>query len=202
MGAVSKLVDIPLEALRRVRELHQRIDEGTARIAAELGDRLRCGRGCHACCVDDLAVSRAEAAAIVTAFPEVLASRPATRGGCAMLDPTGACRIYVARPYVCRTQGLPLRWLERGDEAEVVEHRDICLLNDPPAASGESAPLESIDPRSCWTIGRAEQVLAAIETTSGGDGTRVALRDLFAAARMGPNGSAKDEIVTSSKKTS
>ena len=32
-------------------------------------------------------------------------------GACAFLDGEGGCRVYPDRPYVCRTQGLPLRWI-------------------------------------------------------------------------------------------
>ena len=54
--------------------------------------------------------------------PEVLRSEPHPPGACAMLDADGACRVYAARPYVCRTQGLPLRWAERrGMETEILE---------------------------------------------------------------------------------
>lgn len=174
-------IDVPLEALVRVRELHARVDESSTRIAGLLGERLRCARGCHACCVDDLSVSRVEAAAIVDAFPHVLDSAPREPGACAMLDDDGACRVYAARPYVCRTQGLPLRWVEiEGEEA--LEHRDICPLNDPPASSGEASPLEEMPADRCWTIGRAETALAAIDRIASGgrEPDRVRLRDLFA----------------------
>ncbi len=95
-----------------------------------------------------------------------------------MLDADGACRIYEVRPYVCRTQGLPLRWVEAA-----VERRDICPLNEP----GE--PIEELPEDACWELGPIEERLAATELEEGraaGDSgapeatrPRVRLRDLF-----------------------
>lgn len=103
-----------------------------------------------------------EAERIRRDFPAVLQEAPATEG-CAFLGPDGGCRVYAARPYVCRTQGLPLRWAEAG-----VEHRDICPLND------EGPPIEGLPIEACWTIGPVEARLAAVS-----QGDRVALRSLF-----------------------
>ncbi|MFH1568638.1 MAG: YkgJ family cysteine cluster protein, partial [Gemmatimonadota bacterium] len=94
-------------------------------------------------------------------------------GACAFLDAEGACRIYPQRPYVCRTQGLPLRWLDEVDGA-TVELRDICPLNE------EGVPIEELDAAACWTIGPAEGALAEFQARAdGGQGRRVALRGLF-----------------------
>ncbi len=86
-----------------------------------------------------------------------------------MLGAEGECRVYASRPYVCRTQGLPLRWAEAG-----TERRDICPLND---AAGD---LLELPPEACWTLGPVEQRLAAAQArASGGEATRVTLRSLF-----------------------
>ena len=90
---------------------------------------------------------------------------------CAFLDAEGACRIYADRPYVCRTQGLPLRWIEE-DFDETIEYRDICPLN----AAGE--PVEDLEAADCWTIGPFEEELSMIQAGTG-DSARVPLRDLF-----------------------
>ena len=86
------------------------------------------------------------------------------------------CRIYEQRPYVCRTQGLPLRWLDAGPSGETVEYRDVCPLNE-----GEGAPpIESLDPSACWAIGPVEGKLAQLQAETGDPGRRVPLRSLFA----------------------
>ena len=110
-----------------LRNLHEEVDRAAGALAERHRARLRCGRGCHACCVDGITVFEVEADRIRAAHGELLASgQPRPRGACAFLGDAGECRIYPDRPYVCRTQGLPLRWVD--DEA--VERRDICPLNE------------------------------------------------------------------------
>ena len=150
--------------------LHNDVDREAQTIAAKHGARLRCTRGCSACCVDDLTVFEIEADAIREAHGELLSTGvPHPEGACAFLDDEGACRIYDARPYVCRTQGLPLRWF-----AEQGEYRDICPLNEP-----DGPPLTELPEDSCWTIGPVEGRLAGLQRERGPEGARVALRSLF-----------------------
>jgi len=159
-----------------VRRLHDEIDIQAAHVAQLHGSRLRCGLGCVACCQDDLGVFEVEAEAIRQAFPTLLAEGvPHAVGACAFLSEDGACRIYAQRPYVCRTQGLPLRWLDEDDDGMVMEMRDICPLND------EGGPaVETLEPEACWTIGPCEESLALLEERwDQGEMRRVRLRDLF-----------------------
>jgi Fe-S-cluster containining protein len=116
-------------------------------------------------------VFEVEAERIRTRHAGLLATgEPHARGACALLDAEGACRVYADRPYVCRTQGLPLRWI---DEGRGVELRDICPLNEP----GE--PLETLSESACWTLGETEARLAELQRDFGRAGQRVALRALF-----------------------
>jgi hypothetical protein len=166
------------DARNELEGLHEAVDRAAAALAERHRGRLRCGRGCSACCVDGLTVFEVEAERIRVEHGELLRSgRPHPPGACAFLGDAGECRIYPARPYVCRTQGLPLRWLEEGPGAEVVERRDICPLNE----AGE--PLETLRPEACWTLGPAEERLRRLAGGAGGAGggslRRVALRDLF-----------------------
>ena len=162
-----------------VGALHREVDREAGRIAASLGSRLRCGRGCSSCCCDDLTVFAVEAAWIADGYPELLRSgTPHPPGGCAFLDEQGACRIYPRRPLVCRTQGLPLRFTRPGPEPGSVEEvRDICPLNEP----GDPPLLELPEDR-CWLLGPFEGRLAALqEQATPGRPRRVRLRDLFGA---------------------
>ena len=135
--------------------------------------RSHCRQGCSACCTDDLTVFEIEAEGIRARHAELLATgTPHPIGACAFLDAEGGCRIYAERPYVCRTQGLPLRWLDE-DEAGLVEYRDICPLNE----AGE--PLDTLPAESCWTLGAVEGRLAALQVAAGGTLSRVPLRGLF-----------------------
>jgi uncharacterized protein len=155
----------------KLAALHARVDQAAAKLAAMHRGRLACRRGCIGCCVDELTVFEVEAERIRRAAPELLEhGTPHPPGRCAFLDAEGACRVYEARPYVCRTQGLPLRWIDDELEAEL---RDICELND------EGPAIETLEADACWTIGPVESELRALQ----GDGRRVALRDLFKAPR-------------------
>ncbi|MGH0033431.1 MAG: YkgJ family cysteine cluster protein [Myxococcota bacterium] len=155
--------------------LHEEVDREAARLAARHGSRLQCRRGCSACCVDDLTVFEIEARRIRAAHPALLGGEaPHAPGACAFLDGAGGCRIYADRPYVCRTQGLPLRWWAEDEREELVESRDVCPLN------AEGPALGSLAADDCWLIGPFEDRLRRLqEARDGGRGRRVALRSLF-----------------------
>lgn len=81
---------------------------------------------------------------------------------------------HAERPYVCRTQGLPLRWLAEDARGERVELRDICALHE----AGE--PIASQAEADCWTLGPFEERLRRIqESQDVGIGRCVTLRSLF-----------------------
>lgn len=157
--------------------LHAEVDAAALALALRHADRLQCRRGCHACCIDELTVTRIEAERIRRAHPQLLATgAPHPVGGCAFLDAEGACRIYAERPLVCRTQGLPLRMFFEDEAGEIEERRDICPLN----LEG-GPPLAALDEEALWLVGVHELRLSAIDEAAGGsDETRIRLRDLFA----------------------
>jgi uncharacterized protein len=171
-------ISTPLEGgvLASLRSLYDEVDHQAAQIADGHGTRLQCRHGCCQCCVDDLTVFEVEAENIRLRHTSLLAQQePHERGACAFLDPEGGCRIYADRPYVCRTQGLPLRWIDQGQDGELVELRDICPLND------EGTPIVELAADECWTIGPAEERLAELQQQfNSGQMTRVPLRSLFA----------------------
>jgi Fe-S-cluster containining protein len=165
------------EAVDWTEQLHAAVSELTRPIAAANAARSSCREGCSGCCSDGLTVFEIEAAVIARRHPELLASgMPHEEGACAFLDDKGRCRIYDARPYVCRTQGLPLRWLDEDEEGEPFESRDICPLNEP-----GGPPLEELPADACWSLGPIEERLAKRQAdVDGGERRRVALRSLFA----------------------
>ena len=162
-----------------VARLHGDVDRATRPLQVLHAARLQCKRGCSSCCVDELTVFAVEAEHIRRLHAELLATgTPHAPGACALLDEEGACRIYADRPYVCRTQGLPLRWIAE-DRAEPAELRDICPLNEP----GE--PIELLSAHDCWTLGPTEERLARLQLATSEPTARVRLRDLFSTIARG-----------------
>lgn len=169
------------ETVAWVERLHALVEEATRPIADAHAGRLACRAGCAGCCQDELTVFEIEAEVIRRRHPQVLAeATPHPEGGCALLDEAGNCRVYDARPYVCRTQGLPLRWLDEDEEGETYEARDVCPLNL------EGVPLEELPADEMWTLGPFEQRLAERQAAETGAPTRVALRSLFAGGGSSP----------------
>jgi uncharacterized protein len=160
--------------------LHDDVDRVVRRLVVFHGERLRCERGCSSCCVDDLSVFEVEAHQIRIHHATLLELElPHAAGACAFLDRNGACRIYAERPYVCRTQGLPLRWIDDEPKLESglsssVELRDICPLSE----AGD--PLELLREEDCFTLGPTEERLARLQCATALPSARVLLRSLFA----------------------
>ncbi|MCA9551988.1 MAG: YkgJ family cysteine cluster protein [Myxococcales bacterium] len=166
------------EAAAALVALHAEVDAEVAPLVTRHGARLTCQKGCSQCCVDDLTVFEVEAARIRANHAALLAEgQPHPAGACAFLDEAGACRIYPDRPYVCRTQGLPLRWEDEDDAGAWVERRDICALNE----AGEP-DLVALPAEDCWTLGPVEGRLATLQVRLTARPDRVRLRDLFEVA--------------------
>ena len=136
-------------------------------------DRLQCKKGCSACCVDNLEVMGLEAAYIKNKYPEVLNEKPNKLGQCAFLDETGACRVYEARPFICRTHGLPLQWEieENGQKSKVL---DICELNE------TETPLSDLADNQIFDVNMFEEILIGLQLNADlGKMDRVKLREMF-----------------------
>lgn len=171
--------DLRARARDMIATLHDIVEELTEPLERLHADRMQCQRGCAGCCLDDLTVFEVEAAHIAHGTGDALhGQKPAPAGACAFLDEKGACRIYEHRPYVCRTQGLPLRWVEEEPATgEVVEYRDICPLN-----IEEGRPLELLPNEELWSIGPLEHKLAELQRAHDPFSPlkRKPLRELFA----------------------
>lgn len=179
--------DIPLEILTEVMELQSEVSRRAQLVQRDLekhlGRHLVCRQGCHDCCVDDLTVFPVEAELIRRHNEPLLSfSQPHPPGKCAFLDGDGACRIYPWRPYVCRTQGLPLRWQDVDGEDNLIELRDICPLNQDEIEKADQN-LDHLSENMCWTLGQAESRLAGLQVQALGRFSeqlpRISLRDLF-----------------------
>jgi hypothetical protein len=99
----------------RFEELANKVDAFFARVAERHGADMQCTTGCSDCCHVRLTITAVEAAAIrahVATWPPEQRRNLANQGAsdrCAGLDAAGRCKIYAARPLVCRSHGVPIR---------------------------------------------------------------------------------------------
>jgi uncharacterized protein len=169
--------------VNRLAELTRKVDAFFARVAERHGADMQCATGCSDCCHVRLTITGVEAAAIrdhVAGWPAARRRALATTGPadhCAALDALGRCRIYDARPLVCRSHGVPIRMRRGGLPVVQACHRNFtrttpdadCVLDQ----ATLSATLLAVD---------AAARAAAEPPASGGSGPGVA-----GAAQRGPD---------------
>lgn len=151
-----------MAAMDEYRAVLAKVDAFAAQVAARAGAAMACRAGCAGCCQAGLTVSPVEAAAIAAhlerlppqARNAIAARAERHREGCVFLDEGGRCSVYEARPIVCRTQGLPLRYPPGFVPAEAVgidlgERGAVtwCPLNfaEAPPGPGEVLDAELVD---------------------------------------------------------
>jgi N-acetylglutamate synthase-like GNAT family acetyltransferase len=163
------------EIINALNEIYREVDQASGGLFDFHSQRLLCRQGCTGCCMDGITVFEVEAQNIIEQCHDLLDHGvPYPEGACPFLDTEGRCRIYMQRPYVCRTQGLPLRWIDETKNGDIVEMRDICPVNDTGPA------IVTLPEEQCWTIGPFELRLAALQAlVSGNEMQRVPLRALF-----------------------
>lgn len=123
------------QALANYAALLAKVDAKFTEIQAAAGPAMRCGAGCHSCCLPGLSVNDVEAehlrsyVAARPALAEKLTALAAAdpHGGtrCALLDASGRCSVYEARPVVCRSHGVPIE--VKGESGR--KQKDVCPLN-------------------------------------------------------------------------
>src|SRR5215470_8693479 len=122
------------------KEFIEHVERLTARLQARYSKHLVCRAGCSGCCHHHLsvfAVEGEEARAAVEALPAPIRDRVEEQArevikrealgspvSCPLLI-NDRCSIYLSRPLICRTQGLPLLMEAEDGEREV----DFCPLN-------------------------------------------------------------------------
>ncbi|MCO4768647.1 MAG: YkgJ family cysteine cluster protein [Deltaproteobacteria bacterium] len=167
----------------------QRIDTHAARVESAWGDELACRVGCSGCCHRDLTVFPLEAAVLANHIDGAGVELPSTarptltptalavlelEGAepCVMLDAEGRCRVYAARPLICRTHGLPLA--VQDDEGV---YGDVCPLSFDGGAGLADLPSEDF-----LALETVNTVLVALNAqfvaATGADPARVSLKEL------------------------
>lgn len=169
--------------LARYHELTARIDAFFARVAMRHGEDMRCASGCDRCCHQRLTITGVEAAAI-RAWAAGLdadargviaaAARSTDLTRCAALDDAGRCRIYAARPIVCRSHGVPIR-MRDARSLPVVTACELNFRERGPAAADADCVLDQE---------LVSTMLGLVDREHGGGGTgaseRVDLADVLA----------------------
>ncbi|WP_225072364.1 YkgJ family cysteine cluster protein [Desulfuromonas sp. CSMB_57] len=103
--------------LENYRQLVSRVDDLCRSITERYVSELACRKGCADCCRHislfpvEVAVVREALLALPPNELRALQDRAGSVGpadACPLLDESGACRVYAARPIICRTHGLPV----------------------------------------------------------------------------------------------
>ena len=118
-------------AVPKFEELARKVDSFFARVSVRHGTDMQCATGCSDCCHVRLSITAVEAAAIRALVATWSTERrrnladagPTDR--CAALDPAGRCKIYDARPLVCRSHGVPIRMRQGGLPVIQACHRNF-----------------------------------------------------------------------------
>ena len=170
--------------MNRLGELTRKVDAFFDRVTARHGTDMQCATGCSDCCHVRLTVTGVEAGAIralVSGWPDdrrrdLAATGPTDR--CAALDPAGRCKIYDARPLVCRSHGVPIRLRQGGLPVVQACHRNFtrtppdpdCILDQ----ATLSATLLAVDAAAPRAAG------PELPRAAGAPGERVELAGLLA----------------------
>lgn len=116
------------------RQLLADLDVEIARIGEMHAEALSCGPGCAFCC-QAFSVLSVEAACLRKAIADLpavsqgrLGDNLAEDADCCPLLIDELCSVYAVRPVICRTQGLPLAYVNADREALEVS---ACPLNFP-----------------------------------------------------------------------
>ncbi|RJQ79374.1 MAG: YkgJ family cysteine cluster protein [Desulfobacteraceae bacterium] len=109
-----------------------RIDAETSRVSQRLSNELRCGPGCNDCCMS-FSVLPLEAAFLAHNLTLNSQTRRQARSAAEISNRCpflagGLCLVYAHRPIICRTQGLPIAYVDEEREAVIVS---ACELNFP-----------------------------------------------------------------------
>jgi Fe-S-cluster containining protein len=166
--------DYSPQLLASLQKFYEELDHHISQIEEKNKSRINCRKGCFSCCKDELEVFGIEAENITQKHAELLNhGEPYPIGMCAFLDNEGACRIYTSRPFVCRTHGVPISYLQEDEEGEY-ELLDICPLNE------AGKPLETLENEEIFENKPYEEELVRLQIMADkGNFHRVALRTLF-----------------------
>jgi uncharacterized protein len=179
-GAMTPLVHLD--------ELFAKLDAFFLRTKEHVGSAITCHAGCDDCCKRRFTITSVEAAKLRTAIEQLpLEERRSLRErasrqepACPLLGRDGRCAAYAARPTICRTHGLPIRFpAEKGIRA-------LPMIDACPKNFG-GMKLEKLDSHDILDQSTASTILAAIDAGYADSvglprGERIAIVDICRAA--------------------
>ena len=159
----------------QLNQLHSKVSNFFDEVQSRNNEAMSCKAGCARCCYVDLSVFKIEADYIEKWFSHLSYEeklkrigeweKPHIAGSCLFLRDE-KCTIYEARPTICRSQGLPLKF-EIDGEIGV----DACPLN--------FEDLE-VELKDCLDLDRVNLILSTLEVQhSGSNVPRIRLTDLL-----------------------
>ncbi len=165
-------------------ELFAKLDSFFSRTKGHVGPAITCHAGCDDCCKRRFTITSVEAARLLEALDQLpIDVRQGIReraqreeAACPLLEGNGQCAAYAARPTICRTHGLPIRFpAEPGIRA-------LPMIDACPKNFG-GLNLETLDSRDILDQSTASTILAAIDAAYADSmrlprGERVAIVDL------------------------
>lgn len=117
-------------ARERLVELMAKVDAFFGRVHERFPGvaGVTCHAGCDDCCRRRFSVTAIEAELIAEAVAAQGTARAASADdtACVFLGPDGRCAVYEARPLICRSHGLPIRY---ASGARVLPLVDACPRN-------------------------------------------------------------------------
>jgi len=159
-----------------IKDLYAKVAQFESDLGTDIKALSQCKNGCSKCCYTDISIFEVEASNIRKWFealsPEQQSSikekwkGPQTEGSCAFLR-NESCTIYEARPLICRTQGLALRYVEDNEP-----YIDICPLNE--------EMIDEMEDKDVMNLDLLNMIVSKLETESaqGKNRPRVSLKDL------------------------
>ena len=148
---------------RRLEELFAKLDGFFDQAKLIYGDALTCHAGCDDCCKRRFSVTLIEAIALADAIEQLpIELRREIRDralrddtACPLLGTNGRCAAYEARPTICRTHGLPIRF--PAENKRSLPMIDACPKN----FTGMN--LQDVDPKGVLDQATASTILAALD---------------------------------------
>lgn len=181
----------PPTARERLDELYRKLDGFFERAHARHPTGITCHAGCADCCHRRFSVTGIEASVIAESLAELpsatrraLAERALAGdpGRCPALDDDGRCAVYGARPTICRTHGLAIRF---GAPTAPAGARALPMIDTCPRNFiGED--LGALDPASVLDQTTLSTILGALDAAHAGElgrarGERIEIAALLAA---------------------